>query len=584
MVTSEGLLPNRKITNSYLERVRQTCQLSLYIVLIIYQSFDDVFGISHPVYLWIFRATRNWASVTNLLPGMRDHIERAGLKNNILGQHSDKKLINELGTPVEDYSIIFRELFCIAADEIADDLKVPIENVGILFDEIISTGQEPKQSKGKSRIDSQASSLVDLEREGRGLEKLGRGQVLFLVKEADRREAEQLQAAGFRFAMTPNVLPILAGTMQIPRRQLKRHLETMHEYAVESYILEPGVHLALFAIRASIGAGFDIMARRDARNQLPTMQLPIENLEPWQIDYLKTMDAWTVTACLRHLNKASMSATAPPKETHFALQLHTTLEALREEIDDSFFNDAYLVAKPVEAPCRGHTGDSPPGAAMLIWFRFIVPIHSRASGKKLYFTPLKFFKMQQQVYKNSPDHAVFARKTYREFAPVLELSGRSSISAPASAKTPYFPAKIGTFGTTKGTNDAVGDTRAFGRPASRGSSIKKKFLNRRGSRPSEKMKGDNSSEKNLVAVDSSEDRSFGGIMVSQEVTVDVRDMDDGGRASASPKPTLGKNPVAIEMTPISPVNKSGVVSKVTKEEEPESFVDEMFKICIQARN
>ena len=524
---------------------------------------------------------------------MRNHVVRAGLKSNILGYNADNKLVNDLGTPIEDYSVIFRELFCMAAAELADDLNESIENMGILFDEIISTGQKPteKSKAVKSETASEASS-VDLERDGLALEKLGRGQLLFLVKEVDRREAEHLQAAGFRFAMTPNVIPILAGTMQIPRRQLIRHLQVMREYVTESHILEPGVHFALFAIRASIGAGFDILARRDARNQLPTMQLPIETLEPWQMEYLKTLDGCTVTVCMKTLNKASNSPSAPPKDKLFASQLQTTIEALKDEINDPFFNDAILVAQPVEAPCRGHTEDSPPGTAMLLCFRLIVPIHSRAPGKKLDFTPLNFFKMQQHIYKNSPDHAVFARKTYREFAPLLELSGRPSVTELASPKNAHFPGKSGLFGTRKNraTDTLSGDTDVFGRPissllprtpASGRSSIRRKFLGRRGTRPGEEMRGDNSSEKNLVDVNSSEDRAFGGIMVSQEVSVDVKDMGDGRRELSSPK---RRQTAGIEMTPLSPANKSGVVSKVTKEEETASFVDEMFKICIQARH
>jgi hypothetical protein len=171
--------------------------------------------------------------------------------------------------------------------------------------------------------------------------------------------------------------------------------------------------LAAMALIFSLG--------KDAKNQLPTMQLPFDKFEDWQIDYLKTMDSMNVIAIMKALSKATQSTSPSQREQQFAKYVLQTIEALKEEGEDPIFNDAMLIADPIRAPCRGASEDSPPDVATLITFRIMVPIHSRAPGRKLIFTPLNFFKMRQHVYKNSRDHEVFARKVYREFAPALEL-------------------------------------------------------------------------------------------------------------------------------------------------------------------
>ncbi|RDW60762.1 hypothetical protein BP6252_12145 [Coleophoma cylindrospora] len=596
MVSPEGLLPNRKITNSFIER-----------------SFDDVFGIAHPVYLWIFRTTRNWSSVANLLPGMRHHIYRTGLKSSRNRTTSEIDLATDQGLPIEDYSLVFRELFCVAAADLAEDLHLPLEDVGVLFDAIISTGQRaaPKPKSGMKR--DTPDSSVDLERNGLALPVFGRGQLLFLVSQASRREAEHLQAAGYRFANAQNVLPILARSMQVSSEEIAGHLESMKEFVKETKILEPGVHLACFAIRASVRGGFDVLVRKDARNQLPTMQLPFDRLEKWQADYLKNLDSHSVSSVINTLTKSSKSPSFSVREQTFATQFLTALESLKQAIDDPFFGEALLIAKPIEAPCRGSTENSQPGTATLLAFRLIAPIHSQAPGTRLEFIPLGFFRAQQHVYKNSPDHAVFARKTYREFAPVVEFLGRSSNSIDAkspisdtfSTKGRIFNSsrRISSYHSRFSQRDAAAHIQeplpthsrrpSAAHPAKPPSKLKFWDKNQSQFNPTEKhIKDDTSSEKGLVDPSSSggHTQNFGGIMVSQEISVDVRnsDRDDKGMELVelrSPTSSSGHSDGGAGGSSDRGSEAYGrVVTKVLKENsEAESFVDKLFGICVEGR-
>lgn len=559
------------------------------------QSFDDIFGISHPVFLWIFRTTRNWESVSGLLPAMRAHLNQTVLKGSRPGTKSaELDLKDEDGEPIEDYSIIFRELFCIAAADLASQTNQTLESSGVLFDDILTTGTKPS-SKGKNiRNKSTPSSSVDIERDGLELPMLGRGQLLFLVRRVNRRDAENLQAAGFRFANVQNVADIVARSMQINTEELVAKVHSMRAYASETHILEPGVHLGCFAIRASVRGGFDVLVRSDARNQLPTMQVPIEHLDNFQMEYLTTLDGTSVAMCLKHLKSRSINSALPRREQMFTLQMHDTLVALVDEINDPFFLEALLIAKPVAAPCRGLGEGTKPGEALLIAFRMIVPIHSRAPGQKLEFIPLSFFKMQQHVYQNSSDHAVFARKIHREFGPILNQVRPDGMSrSPMSANFPHRSKFAGAAGKSNSSLD-VRTQLETSLPTLTPRTVEKrahssiKFWHRNNDklkvdeRPIRSVFSDTESEKNLV-----EQNAFGGIMVSQEVSVDIRDI---GARTPGPGESGDEGTEMVKLHKKSTEGsadsamKMGTLGIATKEvEDPETYVDKLFTVCVETR-
>jgi hypothetical protein len=506
---------------------------------------------------------------------MKSHLQHSGLATRI-GAQSDAKVVNDQGTPIRDYHLGFQELFCTAAAELADDLHQPLENLGIMYDVIVHTGQTPKALPGHSQPRSS-----DLERDGTVFGTTGKGQLLFLVREADRQQAQQLQASGYRFALPANVIPIIASTFQISSQELTRQMESMHEYVQVDQMLEPGVHLAFFAVKASMGTGFDVLVRRDARNKLPTMQLPFDTLDSWQLDYLRSMANYDVSACLKYLGKSSKNLAATEKERLFASQLLTSLDALKDEIHDPIFNDACLIAEPVHPPCRGLTENSRPGLATLITFSLMAPVGTRPPGKKLDFIPLSFFKTQQHVFKNSPDHEIFARKTYREFAPVLDLSARSNVINSKSSKKPRNSRMLSKLSMVEPEHMYLGKPvpHLIPRPDTRRPSFGQTLFSRKRSKSGTKMSSDNSSEKDLVEHLSADDQPLGGIMVSQEVEIHSK-LDD--RPSSSSQSAPGEKIVAIEMSRMSSTPKTGVFSTATAEVETESYVDELFKICIRS--
>lgn len=504
----------------------------------------------------MFNISRSWEAVVKLLPRMRNHVHRAGLKRR-LGSKFEGNLQNESGTPIEDYSLIFRELFCVAAGDLAHDLHIPLDNMGVLYDEIIVTGQQVMKEKKKRGT----APDVDLE----GLSGSGKGQLLFLVKTVNRREADHLQTSGYCFAEPSNVIPLLSTTLRAGPKSLMQRFHMMREYAGEERMLEPGIHLALFAIRAALGAGrhgFDLLTRKDAKNLLPTMQLPIDTLDDWQLEYLQEMESMTLSKIMKKLVEA-LRRSPSKREKKFAKQLFDTIEAIKEESDDPIFNDAKLISEPIKAPCHGVSPDSPPGVATLITFRIIVPIHSRAPGKKLTYVPLNFFKMQQQLYKNAPDHDIFARKVYREFQHILDLEDPDTVADPTFASDP--------FGNGQKDEDEKSRKRKS-TPASQHRPFKVKYFSR--------GRIDNSSEANLM--DTKHDDNPGNNNKAGAGSEAAR------RNTSTTSPRTSRNPgnqgSGIELTQAEKnAQGGGAGGMATIEEEKQTYIDQMFTITVAKR-
>lgn len=429
LVSPDGLLPNEKITDSFLEKTPQ-----------------DSFTVAHPLFHWMFQVSRNWSSITGIIDGITNHLthlphtERDQTREGI-------KLITEHGELIENYELIFRELFCAAAAGLAEKMKTPLTSVGILWDEIIATGggghiahvQARRRQQNIERIVDadglgprreglpdglNVASFEDLAEKGlfrqqHHAQDFGRGSLMFLVRRVENsRDVESLTAAGYRFAELHQVSGIIGSTMQIKTRSIETKLRNMASYAEENDMLEPGVHVAFFGVRARVNNayGFDVLARRHARSLLPAVQMPVARLDAWQINFLRQFERLTPHQIARRID---LLKNISPKEAMFTTQLRDSIDALRGWIEDSIFEEAVLCSKTVEVPCRPVSAGSSPGSCTVITFRIVIPIHLNLESPKCEFVPLNMFKVHQLVYKNSPNHLVFARCVHREISPII---------------------------------------------------------------------------------------------------------------------------------------------------------------------
>ena len=446
----------------------------------------------------------------------------------------------------EDYSQTFKQLFCVAAYDLASMIQEPFDNIGVLYDEIMSTGTL-RRSKRDQFLSKSANRQVqgDLEKASGPTMTFGRGQLLFVVRQTNKPEAAQLQANGYRFATVPNIIDHLARSMQVTLEELRPRLESMRNYVAKPSVLEPGVHLACFALRPLFQRGFDILVRKSAKNLLPTVQIPISELQSWHTDFISRMDDWTVAACLERLRK--LSEISAPDERQFIEQLHNGIVALADQVNHPFFLEARLTARPLRAPCRGLEGTASAGQAAIIAFRVMTDVHqSRSPNHQVEFTPSRFFLCQQHVYPDAPDHAIFARRSHREFAMLNQ--GQDPPDSP-------------------NPRHSIAGSRSFGRaflgrqPSSMtlprwNMNLSKRDLSEGATR------SDSSSEKHLVDVTTN--NPFGSIHISNNITVDVSELRNGDRSPGLEMSNLGGHSEAA----VAPV-------------ERESFVDELMSLTIR---
>ncbi|KAI8253185.1 Glycerol-3-phosphate dehydrogenase [Colletotrichum sp. SAR 10_98] len=559
LVNPDGLVPTEKITDTFLEK-----------------NASDNFSISHPLFLWMFQASRNWSGISTLVGGMMNHLAHLPRRGRDRDSRAGIQLINEHGELIENYDVIFRELFCVAAAGLAEKMKEHITSAGLLWDEILPTGaggerpgleadpsQEPDMilnPDGTARKVEASGRAEDLAEKGlsrRRPHEFGRGSLMFLVRRVHTdREIERLEAAGYRFAELRQVGNIIGSSMQIKSQDLESKLRNMAAYADDNSQLEPGVHVGFFGIRARVGGyGFDVLVRKGARNLLPSVHMPIDRIEPWQVDLLRQVDRLTPLGVSRRL--ASLSSLGA-REILFAQQLTDSIDAFRTWMNDSIFNEAILTSTVVNLPGNKVEG-SPSQPTSLVTFRLVIPIHVNVSSSKCEFVPLNFFKVHQLVGRDASRHLAFTQSVHREMAPVIQSvpleKPRPTVQSKRQSRLPSALRRLGRLGQSYPV-DSDGNpiptvlNRSSSATNSHGSSSTLKLWP--GRRSSDALSPGGGSfdappayPTHEAAVQSS---PFGGIMVSEEIRVEVHsagevaqaEIQDTDKTSRRPQTLIGR--------------------------------------------
>ncbi|KAK6857154.1 hypothetical protein PG995_007341 [Apiospora arundinis] len=519
LVSPDGLLPSEKITDAFPQK-----------------THDDVFTTAHPLFHWMYRASRDWSSVSSLLPWMSDHITNLPRSTSSSGRdrgdRSAVKMYEENGQLVGSYVTIFRELFCLAAASLAGKMSEDVANAGTLWDEIFHTGVEsrtPAAAAVPVPVPSMFQDLIakgsspgggadDASRLEKGLtahrhDSYGQGCIMFLVRHVESDSAvAKLEAAGYRFADTHRVVDIIKSSMKIKTRHLEEKLRTMASYTPEEDgLVGPGVHVGVFAIRARMDRfGFDVLVDKQKRKSLPTGQLPYRKLEQWQLNILSQLDGLGLQMLLIRLASAKDYA---PREVEFATQLRRAINKLMGHFDDATADSATLSAKVVRLPCAPRGGEKGGGdgsaCCSIITLQILLDIGANAESPKHCFIPLQLLKVHQLVLDNSPHKAAFSRALHREMAAVISFapsapvtvinsqrdrqgSGSGSVSSGSSSTK-----ELCTPTTTKEDQDLPSSGRT-----SPSSDHQKQQQQQHGRKPS------------LI---------FGGIMVSQEIAIQIDD-------------------------------------------------------------
>ncbi|KAJ3498663.1 hypothetical protein NLG97_g949 [Lecanicillium saksenae] len=415
LVNKEGLLPTEVVTDSLL-----------------LQSNEDIFDTNHPLFHWAYRASRNWASVSNLITRMAAHVNQLTRQR----YSNSVKLMQDDGSPIPQYELVCCEMFSLAAASLAVKLRVNLADVGVLWDEIFATGRtrqarETYHEKSLTTSAKHALKMADSDSlaEKADISRLeyGRGSLMVLVQHIRTRHVgEQLESIGYRFAELDQVVGIMRTSMQIKTSDLGMHLRQMAALAESETSLSPGVHVGAFAIRARVDhTGFDVLVRQSSRDLLPTVALPMEQLEQRHIGYLNHLQNQTMAVVEDRLASSVSQFSDLGKFASILLEGIKELRSTYE--DDGTFDNAILMQQPIKIPYHGRDSDSISLNATVIMFQLVLPIHNVINIPKCAFIPLRFFKIKQLSQESSPYHLDFSHAVHRDMSSVLQSSTHNPI-------------------------------------------------------------------------------------------------------------------------------------------------------------
>ena len=332
-----------------------------------------------------------------------------------------------------DYSLLFRESFCVAASDIAQETQVPISNLGVLYDDIMQTGTISLEARAKRTFT--ASSEPDLET-GEPISP-GKGQLLFVVRQTSKLEASRLINAGYRFATMNQVGEIIARSMQVPISELAAHVDRLRDHCRSTDIEHGSKYLACYALRSkATQKGFDILVPRATPCQLPKVELPLHQLRPWQQIILANFEGKSVKECLQWLDSKVARGANTSEEEDFKDLMFDRISALTQVVGESWFYHAIFCSKPFTV----HFNDLSDGSVRqttIYAFCLIPDVHncSLKALSDMTYTPLSFFKTRQRVYRDSPDHSSLARQIHHEFAPIIHQMQKEAIARPVPSRS-----------------------------------------------------------------------------------------------------------------------------------------------------
>lgn len=384
------------------------------------QGFGDLFDINNPIFCWMFRASFCWSAIEDAIPRIPAQI-KAVRAVRTAGPESQAPIAavtaSEDDENPPDQSLLFRLLFFIAANDLASMIHQPIGKIGTLFSGVLDIGTVRKNTKKFWVFKGPtAQSITDRDHpdeEAHSNRTFGRGQALFLVRSVSSQESMELEAAGYRFVTPTKILSTFANNLEITKPEAVKQLEQMRLYSAGERVLAPGVHLACFLVRPEFHRGLGILVNQQARNILPTTQLPIPKLERWHQNFLRRMRNFTLEECYEQLNAESNNVNE--RERTFAAQLLRAVVDLRTQVDHPMLAKSRLCADPVESP-SGIPGESSALIpAVIIAFRLMLDVHPGTPLKPGFmFQPWRFFVCQQRVYLGYPHHGAFVHHMRRE--------------------------------------------------------------------------------------------------------------------------------------------------------------------------
>lgn len=315
----------------------------------------------------------------------------------MMDHYISKGIVSDQDTELQsNFDDLFKRHFCVAAQDLADEVRQPLPALGMLYDDVLATTapySRFSRAMGYSRL------------------RAGKGQLLFTVRQLKKQEASRMASAGFRFTTIENVTSILARRMHVPSSALGGHLRDMRDYATSSRNFEPGVHLISFVMRPTIHDHFEVLTAKGTGNPLPSVSLQTKRLQIQHLELIAHMEGWAISTCLDWLK--SDSARSYQEVNDFREQMIRSMSEMSSALPPDVNAASKFSARPLIAPCRDSSiadGQS----CVLLPFCVVGSLDTQVSNPDYTFTPLRLFRVQQQVNDGVADSGGFAKELNQE--------------------------------------------------------------------------------------------------------------------------------------------------------------------------
>lgn len=435
----------------------------------------------------------------DLIPPMREHLVSTGyLQTHTPGIRS----VSRSSMGIEDnssYSATFRELFCVTAQDIARSLDTRLQDLGYLYEDVLTTGTLLSRTIWKDNHGNRTIIAADVATSPGDIEAgivnpilFGKGQLLVLTRMVATDEANRLQNNGYRFASLDQIGDTLARSLQISRDDLNSLVVRLQLFCQrEAWVPVKGTYLASFLLQPSpVLKGLDVIVPRLTPDRLPMVKLAPGQLKPNQLKLLHQLNGLTMDECLSYISQRNGAVS---EDDIWLDKFRNRIHELHREVPEPALRQATFSSQQIDA-VHGITGQNERSNATIFAFCGIKEVYNQTlQSRALRCVPLSFFQTQQRIYPNCPDHAILAQKNHKEFSTLLSSKNCESPSSSRSLKKSMWPF------TAKSSSSMTDST----------------------------LNPDSSSEKGLVNMQyaSSESNNntshpFGGIMVSQEVVID----------------------------------------------------------------
>lgn len=343
------------------------------------------------------------------------------------------------------YSATFRELFCVTAQEIARSLDTGLQNLGCLYEEVLTTGTLLNRilyyaGRGKNTI-----MAADFAPTGKDIEAgiispvlFGKGQLLILTRRVDATEGNRLQNLGYRFANVDQVGEQLARSLQIPRGDLEDLVGRLQSFSQrEPAVPTRGAYLASFLVQPSPSlSGLEIVVPRATPDRLPMVELSSVELTPRQLQLLRAFNGLPLDECLTRISQRSNKGST---EDYFLDLFRNKIVELLRSCPESTLHRAIFSARQFDI-AHGMAGQMQGSPATVFAFCGIKEIYIQTlQSLILRTTPFSFFQTYLRSYPGSPDHAILAQKNHKEFTALTRVS--PTPQAPKTRRSRFWPSR-----------------------------------------------------------------------------------------------------------------------------------------------